>query len=98
MAWPPAHAFQDAVLNPQLSFEDAELRSSEVVKDAMGLPIPASGQFGIVYQMRSQQDERWAVKCFTGDVPGRSERYREIGAHLQRVHLPFLVGFDHLER
>ena len=33
MAWPQAHDFQDAVLNPQLSFADRDLRAAEVVKD-----------------------------------------------------------------
>src|SRR2546421_11595794 len=98
MAWPQAHDFQDAVLNPQLSFADRDLCAAEVVKDAHGLPVPASGQFGIVYQMVHPDGRRWALKCFTADVPGRNERYRKISAHLRAADLPFMVGFDYLEQ
>ena len=96
MPWPHAHDFQDAVLNPQISFKDVDLCSAEVVKYANGLPIPASGNFGIVYQMVHPDGRRWAVKCFTVDIPGRGERYQKISAHLRRIDLPFLVGFDYL--
>ncbi|MBI1831120.1 MAG: hypothetical protein HYR84_06690 [Planctomycetes bacterium] len=45
MPWPQAKEFQDAVLNPQASFLDADLREACVVCDANGLSIPASGAF-----------------------------------------------------
>src|ERR1043166_2726579 len=98
MAWPQSHVFPAAVLNPESSCRDADLRTATVVKDARGLPIPASGQFGIVYQMVGAKGKRWAVKCFTADVPGRAERYRKIAAHLQTADLPFIVGFDYLDQ
>src|ERR1043166_5776803 len=97
MPWPQSHDFQDAVLNPEVSFRDADLRACHVVKDQHGLPIPAAGQFGIVYQMVHADGRRWAIKCFTSEVPGRNERYRKIGAHLKANELPFMVGFDYLE-
>ena len=97
MPWPQSHDFQDAVLNPKLSFADPDLRDAEVAKDAKGLPIPASGQFGIVYQMVAADGRRWALKCFTADIPGRSERYKKISAHLRRCDLPFMVGFEYLD-
>ena len=98
MAWPQSHDFQDAVLNPESSFRDDDLRSAAVVKDPRGLPIPAAGQFGIVYQMVGDKGRRWAVKCFTADIPGRGDRYRKIAAHLRATDLPFMVGFDYLEQ
>ena len=98
MAWPHAHDFQDAVLNPESSFQDEDLRTATVVKYPSGLPIPAAGQFGIVYQMVGTAGKRWAVKCFTADVPGRTQRYQKIAAHLQNADLPFIVGFEYLEQ
>src|ERR1043166_8355041 len=97
MHWPQSHDFQDAVLNPEVSFRDEELRACQVVKDPRGLPIPASGQFGIVYQMVHPSGRRWAIKCFTSDVPGRNERYKKICKRLQNTDLPFMVGFDYME-
>src|ERR1043166_4676068 len=96
MPWPLAHDFQDAVLNPRSSFADADLCTADVVKDPHGLPVPASGQFGIVYQMVHPSGRRWAVKCFTRDQPGRGERYEKISTHLRGGGLPFMVGFDFL--
>ena len=98
MPWPLSHDFQDAVLNPKLSFADDDLREAEVVKGPTGLPIPASGQFGIVYQMVAKDGRRWALKCFTADVPGRGERYQKIAGHLRACDLPFMVGFDYLDQ
>jgi hypothetical protein len=98
MPWPQAHDFQDAVLNPESSFRDEDLRVCQVVKDTHGLPIPASGQFGIVYQMVRPDGRRWAIKCFTADIPGRNDRYKKISARLRNTDLPFMVGFDYLEQ
>lgn len=54
MSWPQASDFQDAVLNPQASFVDIDLRDASVVcNPTTSMPIAASGTFGIVYQMRS---------------------------------------------
>ncbi len=37
------------------------------------------------------------VKCFTREVPGLRERYRQIAAHLDQARLPFTVDFQYLE-
>jgi hypothetical protein len=70
MSWPLSQECK-AVQNPHQCFADDELRAGEVVTNALGLPMPRSGNFADVYEVRSPlTDSRWAVKCFTRQVPG----------------------------
>ena len=62
------------------------------------MPLPYSGNFADVYQLRCPDGARWAVKCFTREVPGLRERYREISRHLVQAKLPFSVDFSYLEQ
>src|SRR4051812_8511768 len=98
MTWPQANEFQDAVQDPQASFMDPELRGAEVVTNALGLPIPSSGQFGVVYHFRSGAEKSWAVKCSTHPSTSRHKRYEAITKRLREAGLPFTIGFDYLEQ
>jgi formylglycine-generating enzyme required for sulfatase activity len=60
--------------------------------------MPRSGNFADVYELRCPDGGRWAVKCFTREVPGLSERYQEISRHLAQARLPFAVDFHYLEQ
>ncbi len=98
MSWPVSQDYNEAVQDPGASFGDADLRSAEAVTNAIGLPLPCSGNFADVYQLRQPATgASWAVKCFTRSVAGRQERYEEISRHLSRVRLPFTVDFVYLE-
>jgi len=79
------------------SFRDAELKTGEAVANALGTPMPHSGNFADVYEVRCPSGSRWAVKCFTREVFGLRERYDEIGKHLRLAKLPFMVDFQYLE-
>jgi hypothetical protein len=99
MAWPQSHEYNEAIQHPGVCFADPELRHGRPVTSVRGLPIPVSGTSGDVYQVRSAAgDKSWAVKCFTREVPGLCDRYREIGAHLRAVNLRYTVGFQFLDR
>jgi WD40 repeat protein len=76
-------------------FLDPELAQAEVVTNALGLPIPCSGNFADVYAVTNGQ-RKWAVKCFTREIPGLAERYVQISSALSRVQLPFMVEFKFL--
>jgi hypothetical protein len=89
--------YNEAVQNPDVCFGDPELRAAEPVTNALGLPLPCSGNFADVYHLRHPGGESWAVKCFTRSVAGRQERYHEISRHLGRVRLPFTIDFSYLE-
>jgi len=90
--------YNEAVQDPGASFGDSDLRAAEAATNALGLPLPCSGNFADVYQLRQlATGASWAVKCFTRSIAGRQERYEEISRHLSRVHLPFTVDFVYLE-
>jgi WD40 repeat protein len=98
MSWPLSQDYNEAIQDPRGSFSDAELRTGEAVTNALGIPLPCSGNFADVYQVRCPSGARWAVKCFTREVHGLRERYHEISAYLRQVNLPFMVDFQYLEQ
>lgn len=97
MPWPLSQDYNEAVQNPGLAFSDPELRAGEAVVNALGLPIPRSGNFADVYEFRCPGGARYAVKCFTREVPGRHDRYGAISSHLKKADLPFTVDFHYLD-
>ncbi len=56
------------------------------------------GQFRRRLRVSWCQRHRWAIKCFTREVPGLQDRYTAIGKHLVRAKLPFTVEFEYLPR
>jgi serine/threonine protein kinase len=99
MPWPLSQDYNEALQNPQTSFSDPELRQGQAVVNALGIPLPCSGNFADVYAVECPATKaKWAVKCFTREVHGLRERYSEISSYLQQVRLPFTVDFQYLEQ
>jgi WD40 repeat protein len=98
MAWPLSQDYNEAVQSPGISFADPDLRAGQPVLNALGMPLPRSGNFADVYEFRGAGGARWAVKCFTREVRGLRERYSEISRYLGRAKLPFTVDFQYLEQ
>ncbi len=98
MGWPLSQDYNEAVQSPATSFFDPDLKGGEVVPGPMGLPLPRSGNFADVYQMRGAGGTMWAVKLFTRQVQGLQERYLKIDAVLRQAKLPFTVGFEFQEK
>jgi WD40 repeat protein len=98
MAWPLSQDYNEAIQNPASSFADPELRTGQAVTNALGMPMPRSGNFADVYEFQGASGAKWAIKCFTREVPGLRERYSEISKHLLQVKLPFTVDFQYLEQ
>jgi WD40 repeat protein len=99
MAWPLSQDYNEAIQNPHLCFADDELRAGQAATNALGIPMPRSGNFADVYEVRCPlTDSRWAVKCFTRPIPGLRERYAAISAHLQQTRPRFAVDFQFLEQ
>jgi hypothetical protein len=96
MKWPMSHSFNEAIQNPNVVFSDVDLRTGEAVVGARGLPLPRSGNFADVYQLRGADGRDWAVKCFTRPVTGLGDRYAAVSESLTRAGLPFTVGFTYL--
>src|SRR4051794_29219443 len=96
MRWPSSQDYNEALQNPQASFGDPELRGGEAATNALGMPLPRSGNFADVYEVRCPNGSRWAVKCFTRYAAGLRERYSEISRCLQELRLPFGADFQFL--
>jgi formylglycine-generating enzyme required for sulfatase activity len=97
--WPLSQDYNEAIQNPALCFADEELGAGQVITNALGLPMPRSGNFADVYEVHSPATgQRWAVKCFTRAAPGLRERYAAISDHLRLVRLRFAVDFQYLEQ
>ncbi len=98
MSWPLSQDYNEAIQDPRNSFSDADLKAGEAVTNALGIPLPHSGNFADVYEVRCPAGARWAVKCFTREVHGLRERYAEISKYLRKANLPFMVDFQYLEQ
>jgi WD40 repeat protein len=96
MSWPLSQDYNEAIQNPQQCLADPDLRASTPATNALGLPMPRSGNFADVYQFQHPDGRSFALKCFTRAVTGLQERYQAIDAHLQTANLPFTVGFTYL--
>ncbi len=98
MAWPQSQDYNEAMQNPQFAFGDPELRGGQAVCNTLGIPMPRSGNFADVYEFVGASGQRWALKCFTRQVPGLQERYSAISKHLLQANLPFTVDFTYLAK
>jgi WD40 repeat protein len=97
MNWPTSQDYNEAVQDAANNFADAALQRGEVVVNALGLPVPRSGNFADVYQFKDGDGRMWALKCFTRKVAGLRERYAKIDEHLNKAKLPFTVGFKFMQ-
>jgi hypothetical protein len=99
MGWPLPQDYNEAVQDPPSCFADAELRGGRPRPGSLGLPLPRSGNFADVYELHCPATgNRWAVKCFTREVPGLRQRYAGISKHLQKSKFPFAVELEFLEQ
>ena len=96
MSWPLSHEFNEAIQNPVVAFADPDLKGGEAIVGASGLPLPRSGNFADVYQVRGADGRDWAVKCFTRPVVGLGDRYARVSEALAKAELPFTIGFTFL--
>ncbi len=96
MNWPTSQDYNEAIQNAATSFSDPALKGGEVAVNAIGLPVPRSGNFADVYQFKGGDGKTWALKCFTRKVAGLQERYTKIDEHIGKANFPFTVGFNYL--
>ena len=98
MPCPQSTQYYEAIENLRSSVSDEELREGQPAVNAAGLPMLWSGNFADVYKVYCPATgDTWAVKCFTREVRGLRERYREISTHLDEARLPFMVDFRYVE-
>jgi len=88
MSWPARKTTTRRIQSPELCFADPELNDAKPACDRRGVPVPRSGGFAAVYQLRSSLRHAWAVKCFTKSAPGREDRYAAVHRYLPGLKLP----------
>ncbi|MEU9884137.1 hypothetical protein [Sphaerisporangium sp. NPDC051011] len=93
--FPSGSQYVEALQNPNLCFTDPELRSATLQVDKLGRPKPISGNFASVFSVRTTSGTRYAIKCFTRDVPDQEKRYRAVSEHLQWLPHIWRMGFDY---
>jgi len=93
--WPSPGDYSAAVQNPRNCFNDPELQQGSPSYNKLGLPIGASGNFAVVYQIRSLS-RSFAVRCFSRPVTDQRKRYADLGKHFAGFSLPALVDFSYL--
>src|SRR3954465_13405438 len=94
MNWPTHTDYQDAIQNPAICFQEADLKAGTATADMLGLPRVMSGNFASVYELTTG-GKRYAVRCFVRQVMGQQGRYARLCQHLGAIKMPWLVNFDY---
>ena len=93
--WPSPGDYSAAIQNPHNCFADPELARGQVHTNQFGLPVGASGNFAVVYQLHSGA-QMFAVRCFIRPVTNQQQRYDALSQHLHGIWLPALVDYTYL--
>jgi hypothetical protein len=93
--WPSPGDYSAAIQNPHNCFADPELARGQVYTNQLGLPVGASGNFAVVYQLQSGA-QVFAVRCFIRPVTNQQQRYDALSQHLHGIWLPALVDYAYL--
>src|ERR1700730_16116099 len=94
--FPTGGEYVDALNNKRRCFQDRQLKGAPPAQDSLGRPRPISGNFASVFSLTSVSGHRFAVKCFTREVPDQERRYKAISDHLSRLNHAWKVGFEYL--
>jgi hypothetical protein len=95
MSWPTHTDYQDAIQNPDLCFQEQELKAGVPACDMLGLPRVTSGNFASVYELATAGG-RWAVRCFVRQVSGQQGRYARLSQHLSGMQIESIVKFEYI--
>ena len=97
MQYPLISEYVDAIRSAEDNLD--KLIDLRPVFDSNGTPIMSSGNFAVVFKMRSARDDKlYALKCFTKEQEGREEAYRQIADELEFVQSTYLAKvryYDH---
>ena len=97
MNYPLISEYIEAIKSAEDNFE--ELSYLRPILGDDGLPVMTSGNFAVVFKMKNERNGKfYAVKCFTKELEGRAEAYREITKELKDVSSPHLTSVRYLEK
>ncbi|MFH9297745.1 hypothetical protein [Streptomyces sp. NPDC017520] len=100
--FPSGAQYAEALQHTQLCFHHPELVGARPELTKLGLPRAISGAFASVFSLTSAvSGRRYAIKCFTRNVPDQERRYQAISARLARLDQrelsqPWNLGFEYL--
>jgi hypothetical protein len=97
--WPMPSDYSAMLQNPRVAFKDPSLQAGSITYEPNSKQpkVCGAGAFAVVYQARLSGQKK-AIRAFTTYRNGVQERYQEISKHLATLNLPYLVGFEYLER
>ena len=96
MNYPLISEYIDAILSAEDNM--ATLNNLRPVLDDKGRPVMSSGNFAVVFKMKSIDTGRcYAIKCFIKDQEGRAEAYQRISEELEFVSSPYLLHVQYLK-
>ena len=93
--WPSLQDYNEAIQNPHINLQDAELKQGEAYTTPLGLPRAVTGSFASVYRMHCG-DVDYALRLFLKNIEDQSERYALISDFVQHDDLPYTVTFGFL--
>jgi hypothetical protein len=94
--YPTGVQYREALYDTGLAFRDSALRGGEPELDPLGMPKAISGNFASVFTISGTDGRRWAVKCFTRNVPDQAFRYQKVSKALDGIRSPWKVDFEFL--
>lgn len=95
MYWPTPQDYNEAIQNPEYSFEDPAIKNSTAELSPIGLPKPVSGAFASVYRFDAGI-KSIAVKCFLRNVYDQHNRYQQLSQFMAVNQVPYIVDFEYL--
>ena len=96
MQYPLISEYIDAILSAEDNM--ATLNNLSPVLDDRGRPVMSSGNFAVVFKMKSVDSGRcYAIKCFIKDQEGRAEAYQRISEELEFVSSPYFLHVQYIE-
>ncbi|MEU8202949.1 hypothetical protein [Streptosporangium sp. NPDC049046] len=93
--FPSGGEYVDALQNPHLCFRDPELQTAHPQTDSLGRPKAISGNFASVFSVTTATGKKYAIKCFTRNIPDQEKRYRAVSDHLRALPHHWKIGFDY---
>lgn len=96
MSYPLISEYVESIMSAEDNFK--KLSYLRPVMGDDGLPVMSSGNFAVVFKMKDEQSGKfYAVKCFTKELNGRSDRYRMITSYLD-MSTRYLVHAQYYEK
>jgi len=97
MAWPTPQDYNEAIQNPALCFNEADLKAGKIECNALGLPKSASGAFASVFKLTTAEGP-WAIRCFLRFLPEQTNRYQKISQFVLFDDLECTVDFHYIDK